>query len=336
MKKYLVTGITGFAGPHLAELLVKNQNEVYGLVRATNARENDIRDILPDNIYSKINFLYGDLTDSASIDRLFQSQKFDGVFHLAAQSHPPTSFKDPEGTYRANVNGTKNILESIKKYQRDCALMFCSTSEVYGAVPEDNGPIKETQPMRPINPYGASKAISDIEVLAAANIKCAPFDIPSFVTRAFSHTGPRRGKNFSISSDAYQIARIKKGLGEKVISVGTLSSRRAVIDVRDCVKAYFQLMEKAVDRDRGVIGEAFNVGGDEVYSIGGLLDKMLDISGLREKVEKRVNPEFVRKIDIPVQVPDSTKLREITGWKPLIPIETTLSDLLDYWYKKIR
>lgn len=334
--RYLVTGITGFAGPHLANLLVEEGHEVYGLIRASNGREQDIRDILPDEIFNKLQFVYGDFTREDDMTRIFTQNKFDGVFHLGAQSHPPTSFKDPEGTYRTNVGGTKNIVEAIKKYQRDCALMFCSTSEVYGAVPEDNGLIKENQVIRPINPYGSSKAIADVEVLAHANIKASPFDLPFFVTRAFSHTGPRRGKTFSISSDAYQIARIKKGMEQEyVINVGTLSSKRAVIDVRDCVKSYYLLMEKAIERDERVIGEAFNVGGNELYTMGELLDKMLVISGLEGKVEKRVSPALVRKIDIPVQIPDSTKVRELTGWRPVITMNQTLNDLLDYWYKKI-
>jgi len=333
--RYLITGITGFAGPNLANLLVPKGHEVVGFIRASNGRENDIRDIVPDEVYSKLSFVYGDLTDSDSVDAIFKSRQFDGVFHLAAQSHPPTSFLDPKGTYRTNVEGTRNIAEALKKHQRNCALMFCSTSEVYGAVSEQEGAITERQPIRPINPYGASKAISDVEVLADANILAEPFNMPFFVTRAFSHTGLRRGKNFSISSDAYQIARIIKGLQEPVITVGTLSSKRAVMDVRDCVNAYNLLMEKALARDPQVIGQAFNVGGNGIYTMGELLDNMLDLSGLTGKVEKRVDERFVRKIDIPVQIPDSTKLKTVTGWEQTIPMETTLRSLLHYWDKKI-
>jgi len=334
--RYLVTGITGFAGPHLAKLLVEEGHDVYGLIRASNGRENDIRDIVPDNIFNKIHFVYGDITDKESIERVFQQQEFDGVFHLAAQSHPPTSFKDPEGTYRTNVGGTKNIVEAIKQHQRDCALMFCSTSEVYGDVPKEKSPITEDFPLRgQVNPYGLSKAISDIEVLGHSSVKAAPFDLPFFVTRAFSHTGSRRGKTFSISSDAYQIARIKKGLQEPVILVGNLEPSRVVIDVKDCVQAYAMLMEHAVQRDKRVIGEAFNVGGTEIHKIAYFLDEMLEISGLQGKVEKRLHEPFYRKIDIGVQLPDSTKIRKTIGWVPKIPLRQTLTDLLDYWDEKI-
>lgn len=335
MKKYLVTGITGFAGPHLANLLTERGDKVCGLVRGSNGRENDIRDIVPDENYSKMDFLYGDFTRKKDMERIFNSSdEFDGVFHLGAQSHPPTSFKDPEGTYETNVEGTINIIESIKKYQRDCAVMFCSTSEVYGVVSKEEGAINEKFPLNPMNPYGWSKAMAETYVLGQAKIKAEPFNLPFFITRAFSHTGTRRGNNFSISSDAYQIARINKGLQEKVISVGTLTSERAVIDVRDCVKAYSLLMDKAIERDEKVIGEVFNIAGETLYSMGELLDKMLEMKGLQE-VEKKINPKFVRKIDIPVQIADSSKIRDLTGWKPQIPIEETLEGLLNYWEKKL-
>lgn len=332
---YLITGITGFAGPNLANLLSEKGHKVYGLVRGSNGRENDIRDIVPDANYEKIEFIYRDFTRKKDMDGIFKDFELDGVFHLGAQSHPPTSFEDPEGTWDTNVNGTRNIIEAIKKYQPTCAMMFCSTSEVYGAVEESYGPIKEDAVIKPMNPYGMSKAVSDVEVLGQANIKASPFNLPFFVTRAFSHTGIRRGNRFSISSDAYQLIRIKKGLQEPKISVGTLSSKRVVVDVKDCVNAYYMLMERAVKGDEKVIGEPFNVGGEGLHEMRYFLDEMLDIAGLKGEVEEWVNPKFVRKIDIPVQIPDSTKLRELTGWKPEIPIRQTLEDLLNYWDKKI-
>ena len=323
--KYLITGINGFVGPHLANLLLGEGHEVYGMVRSSDGKEEDIRDIVPDKNCSEIRFVYAELTDFSSIERVFVNDKFDGVFHLAAQSHPPTSFIDPEGTFWVNAIGTINICKAIAKYQPECKLMFCSTSEVYGVVPEEKMPIDESFPINPVNPYGVSKAAANLYVRERATTLKLPF----FVTRAFSHTGPRRGRRFSISSDAFQIIRIKKGYQEPIINVGTLSSKRVVIDVRDCAKAYYLLMQKFVP------GEAYNIGGDIPYTMGELLDKMLKISGLEGKVEKRIDPKLVRPIDIPVQICDSRKCRNLTGWSPKIPIEETLKDLLDYWDKKI-
>lgn len=324
--KYLITGINGFVGPHLAKLLIDKGHKVAGLIRETNGRKSDMLDILSDKDYSRIKFHYGDLISKESIFHVFRNNKFDGVFHLAAQSHPPTSFIDPVGTFNANANGTIHITEGIKEFQPKCKLMFCSTSEVYGVVSEDKGPINENFPIKPINPYAVSKAAADLYVRERAKSLKLPF----FVTRAFSHTGAGRGNIFSISSDAYQIIRILKGLQEKIVRIGNIESRRVVIGVKDCVKAYYMLMQKFTP------GEAYNIGGDRVYSIAELLDMMLEMKGLKGEVKLVKDPKLVRPIDIPVQVCDSSKCRKLTGWKPKIPIEDTLKELLDYWDMKIR
>ncbi len=323
MKRTLITGITGFVGPHLANHLIENGHEVVGLVRASNGRQNDIRDIMPDRTFNEMRFVYGDLLDPCSLKSMFQQYHFDWIFHLAAQSHPPTSFLHPLSTFNTNALGTANLINATINYGRSPVVMNCSTSEVYGAVDEERGPITEDFPISPINPYGVSKAAADMYVHERAVSRNLPF----FSTRAFSHTGPRRGHTFSISGDAYQIVRIEKGLQKPVISVGTLSSKRVVMDVRDTVRAYVMLMDHAAP------GDTFNVGGDWCGTMGDALDMMLDMTGV--KAELKVNPAFVRPIDIPVQIPDSTKLRALTGWQPEIPMRTTLYDLITYWRRKI-
>jgi GDP-4-dehydro-6-deoxy-D-mannose reductase len=323
--RFLITGITGFVGPHLANLLVQEGHEVFGLVRSSNGREDDIRDVVPDNIMSRLQFVYGDLTDRSSLERILGEHPFDGIFHLAAQSHPPTGFLDPYGTFAVNAVGTVNLEYAIRKTQRECRLMFCSTSEVYGAVPEEQGPIDESFPLAPINPYAVSKAAADLWVRERAT----SLNLPYFVTRAFSHTGPRRGRRFSISSDAYQIARILKGHQEPIIRVGNLRSKRTIMDVRDCCRAYYLLMLRFSP------GEAYNVGGDESYTMEEILHMLLDIAGLQGAVKITVDPQLVRPIDIPVQICNSAKCRALTGWRPEIPVRQTLRDLLNYWLAKI-
>ncbi len=178
-----------------------------------------------------------------------------------------------------------------------------------------------------MNPYGVSKAAGDFYVRERAVSEKLPF----FVTRAFSHTGPRRGRRFSIASDIYQIVRIQKGFQPPVIKVGTLSSKRVVMDVRDGCRAYYLLMQRAAAN-----GEAYNVGGDELFTMGEILDLSLEIAGLAGKVKKEVDPNLVRPIDIPVQICDTQKCRTLTGWKPEIPIRKTLVDLLEYYTRKIQ
>ena len=160
--KFLITGITGFAGPHLAELLIKKNHIVYGLIMCSNGRENDIRDVLEDEVYNSIKWVYSDLRNLRSLATIFKENEFDGVFHLAAQSHPPSSFIDPIGTMETNVMGSANLIQCITDHQPKCKLMFCSTSEVYGNTGRDGRKIKSEDIILPSNPYASSKAATDL------------------------------------------------------------------------------------------------------------------------------------------------------------------------------
>ncbi len=324
--KYLITGLTGFAGPHLANLLIDEGHNVFVLIRGSNGRENDIRDVVDDRHFGQINWVYGDLKDLDSLSQIFKKYKFDGVFHLAAQSHPPTSFTNPIGTFADNVMGSVNLIETVISNQEDCKFMFCSTSEVYGDTGKDVGILKENGQILPSNPYGVSKAAIDLYVQE----RCRNGFLKGFVTRAFSHTGPRRGNRFSISSDAFQLAKIKLRLQKPILKVGNLETERVVIDVRDCVRAYYLLMNISGN------GEVYNVGGDksDVYKMSHFTEELLEISGL-EKIKIEVDPKLFRKIDIKIQIPDTKKLRKATGWKPRISLDKTLEDLFNYWIKKL-
>jgi len=323
--RFLITGITGFAGPHLANLLHAEGHQISGLVRCSNGRENDIRDVVADEVYRNIHFIYGDLTNARVLSKIFQEYRFDGVFHLAAQSHPPTSFIDPLGTFENNVMGSANLIQAITDHQPHCKLMFCSTSEVYGNVGHDGHKIHVNDTLLPANPYGASKVATDLymqERMINGKLK-------GFVTRAFSHTGPRRGKNFSISSDAFQIARMMKGMQDKTLLVGNLESVRVVADVRDTVNAYYLAMM----RDN-CDGKIFNVCGDTPHKMQYFADKLIELSGL-SGVTQKIHAPFYRPIDIHYQHGDSDELTQLTGWTPTILLEQTLDDLLKYWCDKI-
>jgi GDP-4-dehydro-6-deoxy-D-mannose reductase len=323
--KFLVTGITGFAGPHLANLLISEGHEVVGLIRNSNGRETDILDVVPEANFQKIKFVYSDLTNFRTLNQIFQQHKFDGVFHLAAQSHPPTSFIDPIGTFESNVQGTVHLIQAIMDNQPDCRLMFCSTSEVYGNVGIDGRKIQVTDTLLPANPYGASKSAIDLYLQERFENK----KIKGYITRAFSHTGPRRGKTFSISSDAYQIAKMMKGLQGEELAVGNLKSVRVVLDVRDIVNAYYLLMMTPKSE-----GKVFNVSGDVPHEMGVYTDILIELSGLKN-VNKVISDKLYRPIDIHYQHGDCTELVDITGWKAQYDLKTTLQDLLNYWLNKI-
>ena len=300
MARYLITGITGFVGPHLAKLLIHEGHEVHGLIRGSNGREADLLDVLTPEELAEIRFHYADLNEITSMWR--HPGEFDGLFHLAAQSHPPTSFTAPVKTMQDNVVGSVNLFEVVKAEKT----LFCSTSEVYGNM---TGWVKEDQPFAPVNPYGASKAC--IDFLAQQR--------GYRVTRAFSHTGPRRGYRFSISWDAFHIAR-----GDQLLPIGNLEARRVVLDVRDVVKAYSLIMQKG----EGV----YNVCGETVRPMSFFTDKLIEISG--REIEKKVDPKLLRPVDIAYQAGDTTRLKAL-GWEPEIPIEQTLEDLYEYWLRKL-
>ena len=323
--KFLITGITGFAGPHLANLLHKEGHEIFGLIRRTNGMESDIHDVVPDDVYESLTFVYGDLTNYRSLRTVFEKEQFDGVFHLAAQSHPPTSFIDPIGTMDTNIMGSANLIQVIQDHQDNCKLMFCSTSEVYGNVGQDGRKIHWEDTILPANPYGASKAATDVYLQE----RMQNGFIKGFITRAFSHTGPRRGRIFSISSDAYQIARMMKGLQEPVLKVGNLNTTRVVMDVRDTVRAYYLAM---IHPD--VTNQVFNVCGDTPRKMQFFTDKLIELSGLKG-VEQNIHKPFWRPHEIHYQHGDSSNLVELTGFKEEYDIETTLDDLLRYWVDKL-
>lgn len=337
-KNYLITGITGFAGAHLAQLLFDKGHNVFGLIRGSNGMETDILDTVTGACLNNIIFLYGDLNDYKSLEKVFDTGfhndaiKFDGCFHLAAQSHPPTSLVHPVNTMKINVMGTVNLIDVIERYQPKCKLMFCSTSEVYGNAGKEGGLLLETDKLTPSNPYAVSKAAIDLYMQERMENK----KIIGFITRAFSHTGIRRGKNFSISADAYQIAQIikkKMVVGGDLypvpeIEVGNLETVRVVIDVKDVVNAYYLLMQNPDSN-----GKIFNVCGDVPRKMEYFTNCLIKLSGI--EIAKLVSPKYYRPIDILYQHGCTKALKELTGWEPKIAIETTLKSLLEYWVKKI-
>jgi len=321
MNKFLITGIGGFTGTHLAKLLLDNGHEVHGMTRQSSL---DLSDVLTKEENNSIKMYTNcNLLDLEYIKLIINYNKYDGIFHLAAMSHPPTSFLKPIFTFNINVMGTVNLIEAMK--DSNAKLMYCSTSEVYGNKCKDTGILRETDKLEPNNPYGVSKACADIYVQERMNNGF----INAYITRAFSNTGPRRPHMFSISSDAWQIAMMMSGLQEKVLRVGNLKTKRCVIDVRDVVKAYYQLMMEPKSS-----GRIFNICGENIHEMQYYADKLIEISGLKD-VKQEIDKNLFRPIDIEVQLGDSTEIKKLINWEPKIPIETILHDLLYYWVEKL-
>lgn len=342
--RVLVTGITGFAGSHLAEYLLAEHPDVavYGTVRWRSRTENleDLRragkiDQIEGRFSDKsglreaakkgrVTLLYCDLTDPGAVDHLIGAVKPDRIFHLAAQSFVQSSFDEPWSTFQINVGSQLNLLEALRRHDTRTRMHIAGSSEEYGLVHEDEVPMKETNPLRPLSPYAVSKVAQD--KLAYQYVRS--YGLHLVVTRGFNHTGPRRGAIFVTSTLAKQIAEIEAGLHEPVIYHGDLTSKRDWTDVRDMVRAYWLALEKAEP------GEVYNVGSGRTWSIREMLDVLLSHSTV--KITLREDPARLRPSDVKILWADTTKFHEATGWEPRIPFDTTMRDLLDYWRERVR
>ena len=320
IKKVLITGITGFVGSHLADYILMSfpDVQVTGLARWRSPTDN-IRYIL-----DKITLEFGDLLDLPSLNTIISKQRPDVIFHLAAQSYVPYSFTSPVATLTTNVIGTCNLLEAVKELKLtsgyDPIIHMCSSSEVYGQVREGEVPITEDVPLRPASPYAVSKVAED----RLAFQYWLSWQIKSITTRMFTHTGPRRGEVFVVSTFAKQIAAIEAGLAPPVVKVGNLESIRTFLDVRDAVKAYWLLVQECPP------GEVYNIGGVETMTVGEMLNRLLKLSIVKD-IKVEVDKQRLRPSDVTLQIPCIDKFTRATGWKPEIEFNRTLEDTLNYW-----
>jgi len=323
MTSALITGLAGFVGSHLAEyLLAKTDWEICGMTRWGDSLDN-LRALIPRiNARDRIWLIEGDLTDAGSVDGAVRSAMPDYVFHLAAQSYVQASFESPAATMQVNAIGTLNLLEALTCFAPEAIMHNCSSSEVYGKA---SGAMAEDCPMHASSPYSVSKIAADrLGVLYAE-----AHGLKVLTTRMFTHTGPRRGDVFAESSFAKQIAMIEAGQIPPIVKVGNLDAVRTVADVRDAVRAYHMLL--TVDPQPG---EVYNIGGTHTCTVRHILDALFDAAGYR--CEVRVDPARLRPLDADHQIPDCAKFMDHTGWKPEIPFEQTMADLLAYWRERVK
>ncbi|HEX2204210.1 MAG TPA: GDP-mannose 4,6-dehydratase [Longimicrobium sp.] len=302
--RVLVTGAGGFVGGHLVRALLARGDEVFAAPPPPHAPPAEVEGA---------RWLPLEMTSPASLAAAVAEARPERVFHLAAQSSVAESFADPLGTWETNATGTLRLLAALPPGVR---LVFVSSSEVYGAVPEEAQPIAEDRPLRPANPYAASKAAAEMAVLEAA----ASGRVDAVVARSFTHTGPGQTARFALASFARQLARIRAGAEAPVLRVGNLEARRDYLDVRDVVRAYLLLAE------RGETGGVYNVCSGEAHSLRELLETLVGLSGADVRVE--TDPDLVRPLDIPLLLGDPAALRAL-GWTPEIPLRQTLADLLE-------
>lgn len=308
MKICLITGCNGFVGFHLIEFLIKRGAIVYGTTH------HDRRRIA--HLHDRITTFECDILDKERIEGIVSQVKPDIIFHLAAQSRVSASWRDAENTLKVNVLGTLYLLEGVRKAAIDPVVVVACSAAEYGYC---NGtPIKEDNEFKPSSPYAVSKVAQDL----LAHLYWQVYGMRVIRVRPFNITGP--GMTGDACSDfARDIVRIEKGQ-RKALTVGNLDSVRDIIDIRDAVKAFWLIAE------RGTPGEAYNLCSGVGYRISDVLDKLVSMSSktisvLQDSAKIRAREDYL-------QIGDNSKLCSL-DWRPLIRIEKTLSNMLDYWRK---
>jgi GDP-4-dehydro-6-deoxy-D-mannose reductase len=314
--KVLVTGIAGFVGSHLAELLLKKGDKVFGICLACESLENIQK------IKKNLHLSNCDITDFDHFSRIIKRISPDEVYHLAALSSVGKSFDHAKDTIEVNTRGTLYLLEILRSMKKKIRVLIVGSSDMYGRVKPKEVPITEEKPLLPVSPYGSSKAMCDL--LAYQYFKS--YAVLAIRVRAFNHTGPRQMTGFVVPDFASQIAKIEAGLLPPVMRVGNLSSKRDISDVRDIVRGYWLLMKK------GKAGEAYNICSGKAYSIQNVLKVLLSLS--KKEIKVKIDKKRNRPAEIPILVGSNSKIRRATGWQPRISIEKTLKDTLDFWRKR--
>ena len=315
--RVLLTGIAGFAGSYLAELLVQAPDiEVHGVVH-----RNDRRIA---HLAGQLHLHRGDLRNALWVSEVVEAVRPEYALHLAAWSDVGGSWQQPWTTYELNIQCQLNLLEALRRWQPACRTLIVSSNEIYGLVDAADLPIDEATPFRPNSPYGVSKLTQDMMALQYFN----SHRLPTIRARSFNHLGPGQADEFAASAFARQIAEIELGLRAPVVRVGNLSAERDFTDVRDVVRAYWLLAQ------HGEAGLCYNIGSGAPRAIRDLLDTLLELSPASIRVE--LDPARLRPSDVPRTYCDNRRLVQATGWQPVIDLRTTLHDLLEGWRAQLR
>lgn len=315
--RFLITGVSGFAGATLAAQLLADGHEVFGTIRPAATKPSNRLPLAADHIFPAA------LEDAPRIAEVVRVTRPDGLFHLAGFTSPAASFHDPEAAYRTNLHGTLHVFAAVLALGSPCRIVSVGSSDVYGQVTAHGIPITETTPFRPLSPYAVSKAAADLAAYQWSQAQ--GLDIVRM--RPFNHTGPGQDAQFVCSDFARQLIAVERGQQPAQIHVGNLEVTRDFCDVRDVVRAY------ALAWERGTSGEAYNVCSGIGRTTREILEALIRFASVSPEVLVRI--ERRRRIDVPLVVGSAAKLRAATGWAPMIEWEQTLRDLLDDWRRRL-
>ena len=331
MKKALITGITGQDGSYLAELLLQKGYEVHGVIR----RSSSINTNRIDHIYYNKNLKlhYGDVTDSLSLMTILKQYPVQEIYNLAAQSHVKVSFETPEYTGHVDALGTLKILESIRLLglEKDVKIYQASTSELYGLVQEI--PQKETTPFYPRSPYGVAKLYA---YWIVKNYREA-YDMFACSGILFNHESPRRGHTFVTQKIVQGLKAIQQGKTNQPILMGNLNAKRDWGHAKDYVNAMWLMLQRDNPED-------FVIATGKMYSVRffaelaasyfnmniewegvGLNEVGIDTISGRKVIA--VDKKYFRPAEVEQLLGDSSKAREVLGWKPTYDIYTLVKDM---------
>lgn len=312
--KALITGVNGFVGGYLADCLLAQGVDVHGTFIITT----DL-----DKVDCRITLHELDITDKLAVQKTLDQVKPDFIFHLAAQSSAAISWKKPQMTVEININGTLNILESIRELGTSPRILLIGSSEEYGFISPEDVPVSEEQMPVPGNPYAISKLAQSM----LGQLYSRSYRMNIVMVRAFNHIGPKQSPIFAVADFAKRIAEIEKGLTEPILKVGNLEAIRDFTDVRDIVRAYWMLVQK------GKPGQVYNVGSGHGMKIQEILELLLKRSKVSISLEE--DPDRLRPSDIPMMIAEVSKINEEIGWSPEIELDKTLDDIMHYWREQI-
>jgi GDP-4-dehydro-6-deoxy-D-mannose reductase len=291
----LITGGRGFVGTWLADHLREHGDDVVAIDYEV------------------------DVTDPVALLDAVTAAAPDAIYHLAALTHVGDSWKDPLAVLQVNVIGTAALLAAARQCGTDPRVLVTSSAEVYGAVTDPSlMPLDELTPTAPLTPYAASKLAAEVLIGQAFR----GHGQAAIVVRPFNHIGPGQVPNFAVPALAKRIVEADRR-GDTSIAVGNLAARRDFTDVRDVVRAYRLLIEL------GTPGEVYNVCSGHDVAIEEVANALLRLAGTSLGFE--IDPALTRPVEVPVLRGDPTRLQQATGWKPEIPLDQTLADVLEYW-----
>jgi GDP-4-dehydro-6-deoxy-D-mannose reductase len=307
----LVTGVSGFVGGHLAEHLVLEGDLVVGL--SASGRWSPVLAHLANSVRIE----RFDLVAQADADlaELVSRKQPEVIYHLAAQSNPQGSLSDARGTWALNLGGSLNLLEAVKASGQKPRIILVSSGVCYGNPAPESIPVTEDCPLRPNNPYAASKAAVDL--LGIQHYLAHGTDV--VIVRPFNHAGPRQPPRYVLAALAIQVAEVECGRAD-CLNIGNLEVVRDFTDVRDVVRAYRLLAQ------HGRPGEIYNLGSGRGTKVASALEYLRSLA--TAPIPMRVDPALVRPVDQPLLIADASKLRAAVGWEPRYTIEQTLSDML--------